>query len=244
MAVDQALMQAVQRGGAPVLRLYAWQPACLSFGRNQHTRGVYDADAVRAAGVDTVRRPTGGLAVLHDREVTYAVAAPADLLGGPRQAYVQINRALVAGLQRLGVPASVAGAAPAPHPLHDSAAPCFQSPAPGEVVAAGRKLVGSAQRCERRVILQHGSILMDGSQSDVKGFLLAGAGPESGPGSITLRELLGSAPAPLAVADAVGQGFQDCLGIPLAPSALSAEEQAEADRLEAVYEGADWTWRR
>jgi lipoyl(octanoyl) transferase len=167
MAVDHALLESVQQGGRPVLRLYRWDPPCLSFGRNQRACGIYDEARIRAAGVDVVRRPTGGLAVLHDRELTYCVLAPADALGGPRRAYHLINSALVAGLASLGVPAAVAGAGSGPDPIGDAAMPCFQAPAAGEVVAGGRKLVGSAQRCEGRTLLQHGSILLDGSQAAV-----------------------------------------------------------------------------
>jgi lipoyl(octanoyl) transferase len=280
MAIDGALLASVRQGAAPVLRLYRWRPACLSFGRNQRTRGVYDAARLRRAGVDAVRRPTGGLAVLHDAELTYAVAAPAALLGGPRDGYALINRALVHGLRQLDVAAYVSGSSGAPHPFHDTASPCFQAPSPGEVVAAGRKLVGSAQRCEGHTILQHGSILMDGSQDTVTAFLggpggapvmmthpgvetsagarsgLAAAGradrtpgvPAAGPdilpaGAVTLRELLGRIPEVADLAGAIATGFAAVLGTRLALCQPSDEEEAAADRLEALYAGDDWTWR-
>jgi lipoyl(octanoyl) transferase len=245
MAVDHALLDSVKSGGSPVLRLYLWQPACLSLGRNQHARGIYDADRLRAAGLDVVRRPTGGLAVLHDCELTYCVLAPAPLLGGPREAYQTINRALVDGLRRLGVPAGVAGTGSTPDPRLDAAAPCFHAPAAGEVVAAGRKLVGSAQRCEHRTLLQHGSILMDGSQEEVVRLLRAA--PPAGaaaPGSTTLRELLGAAPDCALLAAAVADGFGAVCGTRLAPDALSRHETARVAQLEAVYAGQHWTWRR
>jgi lipoyl(octanoyl) transferase len=246
MAVDHALLDSVKSGGRPVLRFYLWAPACLSFGRNQHARGLYDAARLAAAGVDVVRRPTGGLAVLHDQELTYCVAAPARLLGGPREAYRAINRALVAGLQRLGVPVSVAAAGAAPDPRRDAAAPCFRAPAAGEVVAAGRKLVGSAQRCEQHTLLQHGSILLDGSQEAVAGLLQHAAAPSgsAAPGSITLRELVGAAPDPGTLVGAIVEGFSVVLGTCLAQEPLDPEERVRADRLAAVYAGADWTWRR
>jgi lipoyl(octanoyl) transferase len=268
MAVDHALLDSVKSGGRPVLRLYLWEPACLSLGRNQHARGIYDDARLRAAGMDVVRRPTGGLAVLHDRELTYCVLAPAALLGGPRHAYRLINEALVDGLRRIGVPAAVAGTGAAPDPRLDAAAPCFEAPAAGEVVAAGRKLVGSAQRCEDRTLLQHGSILVDGSQQDVVRLLrrdadgvrpdadaLVAAGgirPEAdavpatavAPGSITLRELLGTAPGYATLAHAVAEGFDATCGTRLAPGALDRDEAARVARLEAVYAGHDWTWRR
>ncbi|HEV2149493.1 MAG TPA: hypothetical protein VGR37_18985, partial [Longimicrobiaceae bacterium] len=101
MAVDAALAESVRQGGLPVLRFYRWDPPCLSLGRNQPAAGRYDLDALRARGVDVVRRPTGGRAVLHDRELTYSVAVADGALGGPRECYAAVNRALVAGLRRL-----------------------------------------------------------------------------------------------------------------------------------------------
>lgn len=111
MAVDEALIGGVAAGAPPVLRLYTWSPACVSLGRNQPARGRFDARLAQRRGIDIVRRPTGGLAVYHDRELTYAVAVPVALLGGPRRTYREINRAIVNGLRKLGVAASVAGGA-------------------------------------------------------------------------------------------------------------------------------------
>jgi lipoyl(octanoyl) transferase len=274
MAVDHALLETVQAGGQPVLRLYRWQPACLSFGRHQHACGVYDEARLRAGGIDAVRRPTGGLAVLHDRELTYCVLVPAERLGGARAAYRMINRSLVDGLRRLGVPAVLAGSATPRDPRRDSAQPCFHAPAEGEVVAGGRKLVGSAQRAERRTLLQHGSILLDGSQQDVLRLLCAppaeargtavaaapdelplpaagsAAGPAAAtlvaaaPASITLSELLGAVPSAAVLTAAIVAGFENVCGTRLAPALLTCEESARADQLEATYGSAAWTWRR
>lgn len=165
MAVDQALLEGVREGAPPALRFYRWSPGCLSFGRNQPVRGRYDADAARSRGIDIVRRPTGGLAVYHERELTYAVAAPVAAIGKPRAAYRTINRGLADGLARLGVPVRLVGDGGPGGEL--GSGPCFHEGAPGEVLAEGRKLVGSAQRSEGRCILQHGSILLDGDQAEV-----------------------------------------------------------------------------
>ena len=74
MAVDEALLDAQASGGGPtVVRLYAWRPAALSLGRHQSSEGSHDPRFLRENGIDLVRRPTGGRAVLHDRERTYAV---------------------------------------------------------------------------------------------------------------------------------------------------------------------------
>jgi lipoate-protein ligase A len=248
MAVDHAFLESVQAGAPPVLRLYRWAPACLSFGRNQLTRGLYDPARARAAGIDLARRPTGGLAVLHDRELTYCVAAPLRLFGGPRAAYAAINGALVAGLRTLGVPEALAAAGPRREPGAAAAEPCFQTAAPGEVVAHGRKLIGSAQRAERGALLQHGSILLDGTQADVLRLLVSDAAPAAGTtagaGSITLRELLGGVPAWEELVRGIVAGFMGLCGTPLAPETLTREEAARAAVLEDHYRADTWTWRR
>ncbi len=83
MAVDEALMRSASTGNAAgvTLRFYRWEPGCLSFGRNQEARGAYDPDAAADRGIDIVRRPTGGRAVYHHRELTYSVTAPAGTWG-------------------------------------------------------------------------------------------------------------------------------------------------------------------
>lgn len=252
MALDQALLASVQDGGPPVLRLYLWDPPCLSLGRNQRAAGLYDIERAAAAGIDIVRRPTGGLAVLHDRELTYCVLAPIASLGGARAAYAMINRALIRGLRSLGVPAELAGGSerPARRPVRDAADPCFQVPAPGEVVAAGRKLVGSAQRCAGGALLQHGSILLDGTQAAVLDLTMpgrrqaaAGAIPPLVDGSVTLRDLMGSIPPMERLIEALQSGFTEASGIPLAPDSVTREERARAHGLEAHFRAAAWTWR-
>ena len=240
MALDHALLESVQHSPRAVLRLYRWQPACLSLGRNQPARGQYDEAAARALGMDIVRRPTGGMAVLHDGELTYAVVAPVDLLGGPRASYRAINAALVAGLQKLGAPAELApGGKRSPF---GAVHPCFAEPAAGEVVARGLKLVGSAQRCEKRALLQHGSILLDGSQDAVQQiarvpFDLAGR-------ATTLTALLGAPPDPASLAQSIAAGFAKVTGYHIEAGKLDRRTAERASELEALYRSADWTWRR
>lgn len=247
MAVDQALLESVAAGAPPVLRFYRWRPACLSFGRNQAAAGIYDAARARSLGIDIVRRPTGGLGVLHDAELTYAVVAPAALLGGPRAAYHTINRALALGLQDLGIPAELAGGvrrASVTAAFQDSQ-PCFALPASGEVVAGGRKLVGSAQRVERRTILQHGSILLGGSQATVGQLRLRDGG--AGPADVTatsVTELLGRQPAWEDLTRAFSAAYERVFGTALAPAGMRREETARARTLEARFAGHEWTWRR
>jgi len=262
MAIDQALFEAVQQGAPPAIRFYRWNPACLSLGRNQVAVGFYDLEAAARRGIDIVRRPTGGRAVLHDRELTYAVAVPVGVLGSPRETYVAVNRALVAGLSRLGLPAAVAGetARPAPaagagaqdgvlaFPAPGSAAalewmaPCFQEAAPGEVTVGGRKVVGSAQRREGPALLQHGSILLEGEQAVL--LELVRGGPPPPPPHGTIGALLGRVPEWAELLSALVAGFESALGITFTPVTLSAAERDRAEELEAHFRSAAWTWRR
>ena len=251
MGVDEALMGAA-RTGEVVLRLYGWSPPCLSFGRHQRARGRYDADAAARRGIDLVRRPTGGRAVFHHREVTYAVAAPADLWGGLRPSYRTINRALARGLRRLGVDVeAAAGEGRAPGL---SARACFRDPLPGELVAAGRKLVGSAQWRRDGALLQHGSVLLHDDQGEADRLRAEGretsdasgdpgeAGDEGSAAS--LSGLLGRTPSGDEVAAALRSGFAEELGARLERAGLAPEEEERADRLEERYRSDEWTWRR
>ena len=246
MAVDETLLEGVREGCPVAVRFYAWSPPCLSFGRNQPARAVFDAALAASRGIDIVRRPTGGQAVFHHLEVTYAVAVPVGSLGGPRETYAEINRALVEGLRGLGVVAAVSpgcvASAGGRGGVTVGLEPCFQQAAPGEVVAGGQKLVGSAQRCDRRIILQHGSILIDGDQAPV--LELQGLPSFGAEGATTLRALLGAAPDRATIEDALAAGFERYFGIRLAPAPLAPMEQERARQLALRYRSNAWTWRR
>jgi lipoyl(octanoyl) transferase len=243
MAVDAVLLDSVATGAPPAVRFYRWAPACLSLGRNQVAIGVYDRTRVAAQGLDVVRRPTGGLAVLHDLELTYAIVAPAALLGGPRSAYRDIHLAIAAGLATLGIKAGLAEAGASISDRGFGAAPCFASPAGGEVIVGKRKLVGSAQRYERRTLLQHGSILVEGRQDRV-GALRTVPDTTAVDASITVAELLGSAPPWHRLVSELARGIEQVLGVCLHPVPLDEAEQTLAARLEETYRDDAWTWRR
>lgn len=156
MAVDEALLRSAQRGGAPTLRFYGWDGAWLSLGFAQSLEAARRA-ACREAGVGIVRRATGGRAVLHGADLTYAVAAPAAALpAGLHATYALIGEALREALSALGIAAerSASGAGAAGPGGFD----CFQALAAHEICARGRKLAGSAQRRAGGGVLQHGSL--------------------------------------------------------------------------------------
>lgn len=248
MAVDEALAEAVATGESPpVLRLYRWHPPCLSLGASQPFT-VADADFCSRHGVDLVRRPTGGRAVLHYHELTYLVAAPLGECLGTRElqgAYTAICRALVAGLRRLGVDARLAEAAPAADLIRPTQAiPCFIGPAPGEVTATGRKLVGSAMRRVGDAILQHGSILEDWDGALQAGCLGLASDAELRAAVVTLRELLGTSPPSEALIAALAAGFSEVLEAQCEPSSLSEAELTRAHRLQQRYSSSEWTVER
>lgn len=248
MAVDEALAEAVDCGASPpVLRLYRWQPPCLSLGFSQPYEAA-DARFCADHGVDVVRRPTGGRAVLHHLELTYAVLAR--LGAGPfssdlQAAYQAICRALVAGLRRLGVAAEQSGQPEGGQIKPTLAIPCFIGPAAGEVVADGRKLVGSAMRRVGNSILQHGSIL-EGWDGPLQAGCLGLADDSSlRPAVVTLADLLGHAPQRGTLAGAIADGFRAEFGIGLAASSLGAGEQSRARLLERERYGHErFTVRR
>ncbi len=162
MAIDCALLALAESDGAGFLRVYRWAPACISFGRHEPAARRYDRDRIEALGVDTVRRPTGGRAVWHDAELTYALAAPTGAMGDLRESSDRIHMLLCDALALLGIegvraPAPARAAAP-------GAGPCFGHSAGGEVLVGGRKVAGSAQLRTHTALLQHGSLLLGPGQ--------------------------------------------------------------------------------
>jgi lipoate-protein ligase A len=264
MATDEAIMQANVVGDCPpTLRLYRWRPACVSLGYFQSVTDV-DIDACRGLGIDCVRRPTGGRAVLHDAELTYSVVARADdvrVSGTVLESYRKISSAILEGLRVLGVHADMKPmrqpASPIAHPLGlpplgkvatAPTAACFDVPSDYEITAAGRKLVGSAQVRRAGVLLQHGSILMDAHAGQTFSVLRP---PESSNqyevtewlvARITsLDELLGRRVTFDEVAEAVVEGFTRNFGSRFVPGTLTLAEQHLVDRLlEDKYRTDAW----
>lgn len=258
MALDHALMHRAARTGEAVLRIYTWQQPTLSFGRHEAAREVYDRAAISLAGLAVVRRPTGGRAVLHDDEITYSVTAPlpADhqtaLPAGARRArahalYSAINHLLLQGLARLGVAAQLASGDAAARPRSFGAGPCFDTASDGELVVAGRKLVGSAQWREEGAVLQHGSMLIGDHRARLAALTPGSAAAAPTP-AVALRDLMHRVPTPADVAAAFTAVLNDALAAAGAPAArlmpAGPETVAMAEKLRERYEDEAWTWRR
>jgi lipoate-protein ligase A len=217
MARDRQLLDELVAGERPAtLRFYGWKPACVSLGLGQREE-ILDLDAVRAAGIDVVRRPTGGQALLHDDELTYSVVASQQdpVVGGTlMQSYHAISEALLAGLAQLGVDG--VGAPCEPRPASGLTPVCFASASAEEVLVEGRKLLASAQWRSRGAFLQHGSLLLTDRQPELPRFMRDEAAREIRPMSVSLAELLTEVPSRGELIGLLRSGFEKTLGIELA----------------------------
>lgn len=165
MERDRAMWRHFETDPSPGIRLrvYGWRPAALSLGFHQSQAEV-DPTALERRGFDLVRRPTGGAAVLHVDEITYAVAAPLGLPGlgrGVLEIHGAIARALASTLRALGIAVDLGGGG-VPQEFA-----CFAAAGGHEITVGGRKLVGSALRRGRRAFLQHGSMLAGPAHLDL-----------------------------------------------------------------------------
>ncbi len=169
MALDEALWQhfaAQTEAGAqpgPILRFYGWQPAALSLGYAQRAEREVNFKACEELGVEWVRRPTGGRAILHDfAELTYSLVGSIEdpqFSGGVLESYRKISGALVEGLRLLGVEAEMAEKDRRGHADAITSA-CFDAPSAYEITWQGRKIIGSAQARQHGAFLQQGTILL------------------------------------------------------------------------------------
>ena len=252
MAVDEAILRAVAtRQVPPTLRFYAWEPACLSLGRAQTAADV-DLEALRAAGFDLVRRPTGGKAILHVDELTYSVVAPQDdprVAGDIVESYRRLSAGLLRGLERLGV-AGLAADRQKPLPRFGVAGGgngpvCFEVPSDYEITAGGRKLVGSAQMRTRSVALQHGALPLYGDLTRICPLLTAYPDPARVRArATTVEEALGRSVTWDEAADALAAGYAEALNLHLEPGTLTGEERVRAEELRATKYAMDkWTHR-
>ena len=151
MAIDAALLDEIQNSQLPktVVRFYQWRQPTISLGRNQQLDAAVDRDYCANHGIDIVHRPTGGRAVLHDDELTYAVISnDSSYFGDTIYAnYKRVSEALCGAFQRLGLAARLVPETRKPPVSRNGAdPPCFLSPSRYELTVEGRKIVGSAQR--------------------------------------------------------------------------------------------------
>ena len=254
MAVDAAILENVIAGQSrPTLRLYDWDPACLSLGFAQLFADV-DEDALAAHGWEVVRRPTGGRAILHTDELTYSVIGPSDdprLVGGVLESYKRLSEGLMRSLLLLGLPVERQpmregnGFGALDNPV------CFEVPSDYEITLHGKKIIGSAQARKKGGVLQHGSLPLFGDIARITEILrYAGEGSHQQAAervrarAATVEEGLGKRVSWEEAGDAFVRGFEEVLNIEFVEGELSEAETLAVERWMAErYAGAAWTQR-
>lgn len=228
MAIDEAILESHLAGTSPAtLRLYQFQPPAVTIGANQQVPASLK-ERLAGRGFGLARRPTGGRAVLHHNDLTYSfVGTSRNKAGGSRQgfleasiaaAYRQICQGLILGLALVGVKVDL-GAPDVPYRQHED---CFLATTGSDLQHAGKKIAGSAQLRRREGVLQHGSILLDQDQGEMKSLLAL-----SGEPAVRHANLFAAAgrAVPLdELCQAIAHGFARAFAAEIFPGDLTASE--------------------
>jgi len=234
MAVDEAIAETSEKGiSPPTLRFYGWKSPTLSIGYSQRLNNKIDTEYCRKNKIDIVLRPTGGRAVLHDKEVTYSIASPKNNPHFPDNisgTYRVIGEALLKGLSFLNIEAKLNSTVSSQQSAVRNPS-CFATTSQYEITVDGKKLIGSAQRRFKNSFLQHGSIPLEnhhkklahclGFQEEYKSKKFVKLIKEK---SISLNELNGKVFSFDELADALVRGFKDVFKIQFKICPLSEYE--------------------
>lgn len=253
MALDEAILEAVGRGESlPTLRFYAWAPPCISLGVAQPIRDV-DLKQLRMKRWDLVRRSTGGRAILHSDELTYAVIAPIDnphLAGGVLDSYRHLSAGLVSGLQHMGMSVEIEPEKQLTEEERGNPV-CFQAPSAYEITVEQKKLLGSAQVRRRFGILQHGTLPLKGDITRICEVLRfeseedrISAADALRNRAATVKDLLGKPLSWELAVQAMSAGFRQALDLQLEPGDPTHGELARAEELRGErFANSQWTER-
>jgi len=252
MAVDEAILEHIVRGESlPTLRLYAWNPPCLSLG---HAQPFADADVnrLKERGWEVVRRATGGRAILHTDELTYSVIAPNDepsVAGTVLESYNRLAQALLLAVKNLDLPVEMSMAAQ--NNILPNNPVCFEVPSTYEITADGKKLIGSAQARKKEGVLQHGSLPLTGGLTRICKVLVFENEPAREDASkrllaraTTVESALGRAVSWERAAQTFVHAFEAQLGLSLKKGELSESESSRAGELvREKYDHPSWIER-
>lgn len=237
MAVDEALLESAVAGAGPFLRIYAWRRPTLSLGYFQRYADAIEwRHAAGAANVPVVRRPSGGGAILHDRELTYSLVLPRSdrLAKSSRGLYSMVHEGLSAALRQSGIATQLCDRGPAlcKH-TQQSAEPflCFLRRGEADLLYEERKACGSAQRRRAGAVLQHGSLILGASAH-----LPSIRGLDLGETADAIRVTLQNRTSAEIAAR---------LGTALQQDQLSSEQRSRAEALvRTKHDSASWVERR
>ena len=251
MAVDEAILESAREGAVlPTLRLYAWEPACISLGYAQDVSDI-DLKKLKTKGWGLVRRATGGRAILHTDELTYSVSGPdteARLAGDILTSYQRLSSAILTALKSLelavqAMPKEQVSKSPKVDPV------CFEIPSNYEITIDGKKLVGSAQARKKGGVLQHGTLPLTGDLSRITEVLRFSQEQDRNQAAerllkraSTVESALGHPVSWAQAAQAFETGFASTLNLKFEPGELNPSEHSRAEELaENKYGKLDWT---
>jgi lipoate-protein ligase A len=252
MAVDESILEHIGRGEAPpTLRLYAWEPPCLSVGHAQPFSDV-DMNRVKERGWEVVRRATGGRAILHTDELTYSVIAPAHeprVEGSVLESYSRLAQALLLAVKNLELPVELKEGKENGNGSNNPV--CFEVPSTYEITVNGKKLIGSAQARKKEGVLQHGSLPLTGDLSRICQALVfenetarEAASKRLLERATTVESALGRAVGWETAAQTFVGAFEAQLGLSFERGELSESETARAEELvREKYDHPSWTER-
>ena len=246
MAIDEALLHHFDPATAmPILRLYGWQPAALSIGRFQKAADDLHRERIAADQLTVVRRITGGGAIYHADEVTYAViCAPHQIpaASSVNDSFRVLTSFLLAFYRDLGLHAAYAADAALPDRQVGGRTPfCFAGTERYDILVNGRKMGGNAQRRQKAVIFQHGSIPLCDRWREGLAYLRTR--PEGLDDAVTSLATEGRDVALSELKQRLTRCFCTQLGGRLQPSGLSTGEQDTMQRLmDAKYRSPGWNW--
>ncbi len=266
MAIDEAIMIAHREGLVPpTIRFYQWSPPAVSLGYFQDLKKEIDMDACQNMGIDIVRRPTGGKAVLHDKELTYSFVIKENhplVNDSILETYKKISGGIIRGLSYLGIKAKLfplreklqnvplegKNKSKIFHP--DIKSICFSVPSQYEIQVDGKKIVGSAQVRKGGIVLQHGSLLIKLEKDklfSVFNFpsIQVKEKLKSGFNAASLEEVLKREISFSELSDILPRGFEEEFGVKLVEGKLTEqEEKISKDLLENKYSTYEWNYQR
>jgi lipoate-protein ligase A len=252
MAVDEAILEFAAKGAVPpTLRVYSWNPACLSLGYAQPINDV-DLTKLNDLGWDIVRRPTGGRAILHTDELTYSICgqySEPHLAGSVLESYQHLSLALLEALHLMGINAEVSIHSSQLNSQDKDNPICFEVPSNYEITVDGKKLIGSAQARRKSGVLQHGSLPLSGDLTRIIKVLhyhndarMKQAGSRLLAHATTVEEVLGYPGDWWIASQAFQKAVRSVLKVDLQSQALTAEEGNRAMELfTEKYNNPNWT---
>ena len=266
MAIDEAIM-IVHREGLvpPTIRFYQWSPAAVSLGYFQELEKEININACQGMGIDIVRRPTGGKAVLHDKELTYSFVIRENhplVNDSILETYKKISGGIIRGLSYLGIKAVLV---PLREKLNnallsnenkseihhsDIKSICFSVPSQYEVQVEGKKIVGSAQVRKKEIVLQHGSLLIELEKDKLFSVFNFPSAQIREKNKIrfkatSLEEILKKKINFSELSEILSRGFEEEFGVRLTEGKLTEQEEKISKELfENKYSTYEWNYER